>query len=100
MSKEDKVKLAHESHAPTYDLANRICRSTIAVIDTMVQRGAVKGEELSTLGQLRDQGVQMIQMCENCRIQAQYHSADNPFQGGERPRVRTSDDYFSKRKDH
>ena len=64
MSKEDKVKLAHESHAPTYDLANRICRSTIAVIDTMVQRGAVKGEELSTLGQLRDQGVQMIQMCE------------------------------------
>lgn len=42
----------------------------------------------------------MIQMCENCRIQAQYHSADNPFQGGERPRVRTSEDYFSKRKDH
>lgn len=42
----------------------------------------------------------MIQMCEGCRIQAQYHSTDNPFQGGERPRVRTSDDYFSKRKDH
>ncbi|WP_223423990.1 4Fe-4S binding protein [Tateyamaria pelophila] len=42
----------------------------------------------------------MIQMCENCRIQAQFHSTDNPFQGGERPRVRTSDDYFSKRKDH
>jgi ferredoxin len=42
----------------------------------------------------------MIQMCENCRIQAQYHSTDNPFQGGERPRVRTSDDYFTKRKDH
>ena len=42
----------------------------------------------------------MIQMCENCRIQAQYHSTDNPFQGGERPRVRTSDDYLSKRKDH
>ncbi len=42
----------------------------------------------------------MIQMCENCRIQAQYHSDNNPFQGGERPRVRTSEDYFSKRKDH
>ena len=42
----------------------------------------------------------MIQMCENCRIQAQYHSENNPFQGGERPRVRTSDDYFAKRKDH
>ena len=44
--------------------------------------------------------VKMIQMCDNCRIQAQYHSTDNPFQGSERPRVRTSDDYFSKRKDH
>ena len=42
----------------------------------------------------------MIQMCEGCRIQAQYHSDDNPFQGGERPRVRTTEDYFSKRKDH
>ncbi len=42
----------------------------------------------------------MIQMCENCRIQAQYHSNNNPFQGKERPRVRTSEDYFAKRKDH
>lgn len=42
----------------------------------------------------------MIQMCDNCRIQAQYHSQDNPFQGGERPRPRTTDDYLSKRKDH
>jgi hypothetical protein len=64
MSKEDEVKMAHESHAPVYDLANRVCRSSIAVIDTMVQRGAVKGEELSTLGTLRDQAVQLIQMSE------------------------------------
>lgn len=65
MSKESNiVKEAHASHAPVYDLGNRICRSTVAVIDTMVQRGAVKGEELSTLGQLRDQAVQMIQMAE------------------------------------
>lgn len=46
------------------------------------------------------QAVKMIQMCENCRIQAQFHSTDNPFQGGQRPRVRTTDDYLSKRKDH
>lgn len=42
----------------------------------------------------------MIQMCDNCRIQAQYHSENNPFAGAERPRVRTTDDYLSKRKDH
>ena len=42
----------------------------------------------------------MIQMCENCRVQAQFHSTDNPFQGTERPKPRTTDDYLSKRKDH
>ena len=42
----------------------------------------------------------MIEMCDNCRIQAQYHSTDNPFQGDARPRVRTTDDYLSKRRDH
>ncbi|PWE32575.1 (4Fe-4S)-binding protein [Maritimibacter sp. 55A14] len=42
----------------------------------------------------------MIRMCDDCRVQAQYHSADNPFQGGERPRPRTTEDYYSKRKDH
>ena len=42
----------------------------------------------------------MIQMCDNCRVNAQFHSADNPFQGKPRPRVRTTDDYLSKRRDH
>jgi ferredoxin len=42
----------------------------------------------------------LIQMCDNCRIQAQYHSTNNPFTGAERPRVRTTDDYLSKRRDH
>lgn len=46
------------------DNASRIGRSMIAVIDTMVQRGAIRGEELSTLGQLRDQCVQTVGLCE------------------------------------
>ncbi|WP_299592780.1 4Fe-4S binding protein [uncultured Tateyamaria sp.] len=44
--------------------------------------------------------LRMIQMCDNCRVTAQFHADDNPFQGGERPRVRTTDDYLSKRRDH
>ena len=44
--------------------------------------------------------VRMIQMCDNCRVQAQYHSQNTPFASAERPRVRTTDDYLSKRKDH
>lgn len=42
----------------------------------------------------------MIQMCEDCRVNAQFHSQDNPFASGERPRVRTTEDYYSDRKDH
>ncbi len=42
----------------------------------------------------------MIQMCEGCRINAQFNSADNPFAMGERPRVRRTEDYLTKRKDH
>ncbi len=44
--------------------------------------------------------LRMIQMCDNCRVNAQFHSNDNPFAGPERPRPRTTEDYFSKRRDH
>lgn len=46
------------------ELANRISRSTIAVVDAITQRGGFKGEELSTIGQLRDQCVQAISLVE------------------------------------
>ncbi|OYX42681.1 MAG: (4Fe-4S)-binding protein [Rhodobacterales bacterium 32-67-9] len=42
----------------------------------------------------------LIQMCDDCRVRAQYHGADNPFAAGDRPKVRTTDDYLSKRRDH
>ena len=53
-----------EDHSQMYELGNRVSRSTVAVIDTVVQRGGFKGEEMSTIGQLRDQAVQIIQICE------------------------------------
>ena len=45
-------------------LSNRISRSTVAVVDAITQRGGFKGEELSTIGRLRDQCVQVIQLVE------------------------------------
>ncbi|SIS51029.1 4Fe-4S binding protein [Paracoccus saliphilus] len=45
-----------------------------------------------------DDKLRMIQMCDNCRVNAQYHSQNNPLAQGERPRV--TDDYLSKRRDH
>ena len=47
------------------DLANKASRSTVAVVDAVTQRGGFKGEELSTIGKLRDDAVQVIQAVES-----------------------------------
>lgn len=60
--------MSDETVEAIVDTSNKVSRSIIAVIDTVVQRGAIRGEELSTIGQLRDQCVQLAQLCEN------YHS--------------------------
>ena len=39
-------------------------RSTTAVIDALTQRGAFRGEELSSVGKLRDQAIHLVQLCE------------------------------------
>lgn len=44
--------------------------------------------------------LRMIQMCDTCRVNAQYHAEDSPFAAAPRPKVRTTDDYLSKRRDH
>ena len=46
-------------------LSNQVSRSCVAVVDAMTQRGAIRGEELSTLGKLRDDAVQVSQVVEN-----------------------------------
>jgi hypothetical protein len=51
-------------------LANRTARSTVAVIDAITQRGGFKGEELSTIGQLRDQCIQLMQLAEAAEADA------------------------------
>ena len=56
-----------------------------------------------------DKAARMIQMCDNCRIQAQYHADQSPFAMGGPRRPRTTEDYIaqrdapdplSKRRDH
>jgi hypothetical protein len=49
------------------ELVNRVCRSTVAVVDTVTGRGGFRGEELSTIGQLRDQCIQVIQRLEEAQ---------------------------------
>ena len=58
------------------DLANKSARSTIAVIAAMTQRGAFKGEELSTIGTLRDQCIQVVSLTEQMQQEAAMESED------------------------
>ena len=64
-----------KDHSQIYEISNRVARSTVAVIDTVVQRGGFKGEELTTIGQLRDQATQIIQICET--FQSEQSKVDN-----------------------
>lgn len=60
------------------DLSNKAARSTIAVVDAVTQRGGFKGEELTTIGGLRDQCVQIVQLSE--QIQQEDAMADDSVQ--------------------
>lgn len=68
---------------------------TRSTIERIIEKLEGKNPMFST-----PEATRMIRMCDDCRVQAQYHSQDNPFAAGERPRVRTTDDYLSKRRDH
>lgn len=57
------------SQARLNQLSNQAARSTIAVIDAVTQRGGFRGEELSTIGGLRDQCVQIVQLAESIQEQ-------------------------------
>ena len=59
-----------EKYEELMKLANQVSRSTVAVVDAVTQRGGFKGEELSTIGQLRDQAIQTISIVENLQQDA------------------------------
>ncbi|UOM35271.1 4Fe-4S dicluster domain-containing protein [Acuticoccus sp. I52.16.1] len=42
--------------------------------------------------------VRLIQMCDDCRVNAQYHSENSPFRMGDRPRVMTTADEIERNK--
>ena len=48
--------------------AANIGRGTIGLIDALVQRGSFRGEELSTISQLRDACVNLVQAAESMEL--------------------------------
>ncbi|WP_319823981.1 4Fe-4S binding protein [Thalassovita sp.] len=58
-------------------------------------------EKLKSHAMFADQDkLRLIQMCDDCRVNAQFHSDNNPLTGDDRPLPRTTADYLSKRRDH
>lgn len=57
-------EIMSQEQASLNDLANRVARSCVAVVDTVVTRGGFKGEELTTIAQLRDQAIQVVALYE------------------------------------
>jgi len=39
----------------------------------------------------------LLKMCDDCRVAAQFEETDNPFTSKDRPAVRTTDDYLRER---
>ena len=35
----------------------------------------------------------LVKMCDDCRVNAQYHDENSPFKYGKKPKLRTTDDY-------
>lgn len=61
---EDTAQFPQEKLDELVSIAYRNSRNTIAVIDAMLQRGAVKGEELEAISQLRSHSLVASQLCE------------------------------------
>lgn len=57
-------------------VSNQVARSTVAVVDAVTQRGGFKGEELSTIGTLRDQAIQIISLVEQMQQEAAMEEED------------------------
>ncbi|MGH8721942.1 MAG: 4Fe-4S binding protein, partial [Burkholderiales bacterium] len=64
-----------------------------------------KGSIDRVLGQLaqkhamfrNERMIQTIQMCDDCRVKVRFETADDPFALGQRPKIRTTDDYLRER---
>jgi len=54
------------------ELANKVSRNVIMIIDALVQRGAFKGEEMSSIGQLRDGALHLVSLVEAADLEDEH----------------------------
>ena len=93
------VFTVEERKAQVVDLNACIECGALFGVKSTIERIAAQLEGKHSMFSASDSG-KLIKMCDTCRIKAQYKSTDNPFQLGERPKTRTTDDYLKPRKDN
>ncbi len=74
------------------------CGSLFGVKST-IERIVAQLEGKHSMFTASDSG-KLIKMCDKCRIDIQFRNTDNPFQGGDGKKTRTTEDYLKIRKDH
>jgi len=96
ISLEPRLNLASEalspvtlnSEEPFECVSCGVAFGSKSTVETVVER--LRGHSMFP----DEQQLRLIQMCDNCRIQALANSADDPFRGADRPKVRTTDAYL------
>ena len=69
-AKDDAVfEMDQEQFNQFLELATQVSRGAVSVIDVVSGRGGFKGEELSTIGRLRDQCTGLASFAENLSAQ-------------------------------
>ncbi len=92
----DKSALTHQVKKSEEPFECIECGTPFGVKST-IEKIVAKLEDKHWMFQGSD-NTKLIQMCDDCRVNAQYHQENSPFQMGERPKVRTTEDYLKDRK--
>jgi Fe-S-cluster-containing hydrogenase component 2 len=61
---------------------------------TTVERVIAELKGKHSMFQTEDQA-RLIEMCDNCRVEIMAEQSNDPFKSGERPRIRTTEDYLA-----
>lgn len=65
-------------HDNFYTSSGNLARGVVGLVDAMLQRGAIRGEEITTIGQLRDAAAIIVQMAEQYDTEKASASASEP----------------------
>lgn len=64
-NKENPATIEISQVTPIIKMASATAKSLTSLVDILLQRGVVKGEEVEPIAAMRKQAIQLVQSCEN-----------------------------------